>query len=170
MVESSTPDNPIKNQYIITIESKTIEVYAESIAEALSLSGLPVDSTIQFEKWLIERGSYGSISENRIVLSLVSVNDHSLKTHTPGPWIETPTTYGNPRKPYSLRMDVVTTSGEWNPAFVAGDMLPEDARLISSAPELLAALERLAHPMADDEDLNHAREVIARAKGLSNDS
>jgi hypothetical protein len=78
MVESSTPDNPIKNQYIITIESKTIEVYAESIAEALSLSGLPVNSTIQFEKWLIERGSYGSISENRIVLSLVSVNDHSL--------------------------------------------------------------------------------------------
>lgn len=64
MVESPTPDNPVKNQYIITIESKTIEVYAESIAEALSLSGIPADSTIQFEKWLIERGSYGSISEN----------------------------------------------------------------------------------------------------------
>ena len=40
MVESPTPDNPIKKQYIITIESKTIEVYAESIAEALSLGGL----------------------------------------------------------------------------------------------------------------------------------
>ena len=62
-------------------------------------------------------------------------------------------------------MDVVTTSGEWNPAFVAGDILPEDARLISSAPDLLAALERLAHPMADDEDLDYAREVIAKAKG-----
>ena len=62
-------------------------------------------------------------------------------------------------------MDVVTTTGEWNPAFVAGDILPEDARLISSAPDLLAALERLAHPMADDEDLDYAREVIAKAKG-----
>jgi hypothetical protein len=36
-------------------------------------------------------------------------------------------------------MDVVTTSGEWNPAFVAGDILPSDAHLIASAPDLLAA-------------------------------
>ena len=84
---------------------------------------------------------------------------------TPGPWIVTPTT-GNPSKPYTVRMDVVTTSGEWNPAFVAGDMLPADAHLIAAAPDLLAALERLAHPMADDDDLDYAREVIARAKGL----
>ena len=88
-----------------------------------------------------------------------------MKTHTPGPWIESPTT-GNPRKPYSLRMDIVTTSGEWNPAFIAGDILPEDARLIASAPDLLSALERLAHPMADDDDLDHARAIIAKAKGL----
>ena len=40
-----------------------------------------------------------------------------------------------------------------------------NAILISSAPDLLAALERLAHPMADDEDLDYAREVIAKAKG-----
>jgi hypothetical protein len=38
-------------------------------------------------------------------------------------------------------MDIVTTTGEWTPAFVAGDILPEDARLIASAPDLLAALE-----------------------------
>ena len=63
-------------------------------------------------------------------------------------------------------MDVVTTSGEWNPAFVAGDILPSDAHLIASAPDLLAALERLAHPMADDEDLDYACTIIARAKGL----
>ena len=37
--------------------------------------------------------------------------------------------------------------------------------LIDAAPDLLAALERLAHPMADDEDLDYAREVIAKAKG-----
>ena len=41
-----------------------------------------------------------------------------------------------------------------------------NAHLIASAPDLLAALERLAHPMADDEDLDYAREVIAKAKGL----
>jgi len=40
-----------------------------------------------------------------------------------------------------------------------------NARLIASAPELLAALERLVHPMADDEDLDYAREIIAKAKG-----
>ena len=65
-----------------------------------------------------------------------------MKTHTPGPWIETPTT-GNPSKPYTVRMDVVTTSGEWNPAFVAGDILPADAHLIAAAPDLLAALKSL---------------------------
>jgi hypothetical protein len=42
---------------------------------------------------------------------------------------------------------------------------PLDSYLISLAPDLLAALERLAHPMADDEDLEHARELIAKAKG-----
>ena len=40
-----------------------------------------------------------------------------------------------------------------------------NARLIASAPDLLAALERLAHPMADDEDLDYARAIIAKAKG-----
>jgi len=43
--------------------------------------------------------------------------------------------------------------------------IESNARLICSAPELLAALERLAHPMADDDDLDFAREVIAKAKG-----
>ncbi len=87
-----------------------------------------------------------------------------MKTHTPGPWLATPTTAIS-RNPDSLRMDIVTTTGEWNPAFIAGDILPEDARLIASAPDLLSALERLTHPMADDDDLDHAREVIRKAKG-----
>jgi hypothetical protein len=87
-----------------------------------------------------------------------------MKTHTPGPWLAIPTTAIS-RNPETLRMDIVTTSGEWNPAFVAGDILPEDATLIASAPDLLSALERLAHPMADDDDLNYARAIIAKAKG-----
>ena len=40
-----------------------------------------------------------------------------------------------------------------------------NATLIASAPDLLSALERLVHPMADDDDLDYAREVIAKAKG-----
>jgi hypothetical protein len=42
-----------------------------------------------------------------------------------------------------------------------------NARLISLAPQMLLALQRLAHPMADDEDLDYAREVIAKANGLA---
>jgi len=40
-----------------------------------------------------------------------------------------------------------------------------DARLIAAAPDLLAALQRLVHPMADDDDLETALEVITRATG-----
>ena len=40
-----------------------------------------------------------------------------------------------------------------------------DARLIASAPMMLDALRRLVHPMADDTDLDNARDVIARAMG-----
>lgn len=40
-----------------------------------------------------------------------------------------------------------------------------NARLIAAAPDLLLALERLAHPMADEEDLSFARDCIANARG-----
>ena len=40
-----------------------------------------------------------------------------------------------------------------------------NARLIAAAPDLLLALERLMHPMADDEDLDYARDCIANARG-----
>ena len=93
-----------------------------------------------------------------------------MKTHTPGPWIV--------YQPESIH---ICYEGEDNPATIrAGGthvatipgMRPHltgnrlaNAHLISAAPDLLAALERLAHPMADDEDLDYAREVIAKAKG-----
>ncbi len=45
------------------------------------------------------------------------------------------------------------------------DRDPRDAHLIAAAPELLAAIERLIHPAADDSDVEFAREVIAKARG-----
>lgn len=42
-----------------------------------------------------------------------------------------------------------------------------NARLIAAAPDLLAALRRLVHPMADDTDLENALDVIARATGAA---
>jgi hypothetical protein len=82
-----------------------------------------------------------------------------MKTHTPGPWR---TTGLNVRAGDAL---ICYATNHW-----ADDETPESERqanadLIASAPDLLSALERLAHPMADDEDLDYAREVIAKAKG-----
>ena len=84
-----------------------------------------------------------------------------MKTHTPGPWHvgmrPGPIIYG----PIGEQV-----------ADLRGPTLEKDesianTHLIASAPDLLSALERLAHPMADDEDLDYAREVIAKAKGLA---
>ena len=41
----------------------------------------------------------------------------------------------------------------------------DNARLIATAPEMLRALQRLTHPMADDDDMEYALAVIRRAKG-----
>jgi hypothetical protein len=40
-----------------------------------------------------------------------------------------------------------------------------NARLIAAAPEMLAALQSLTHPMASDQDLQNALAVIAKVKG-----
>ena len=87
-------------------------------------------------------------------------------SHTPGPWIAIPTTAIS-RNANTVRMDVVTTSGEWNPAFVAGDILPSDARLISSAPDLLAALELIYSNAGESPEWIRSRigPIIEKAKG-----
>jgi hypothetical protein len=101
-----------------------------------------------------------------------------MKNHTPGPWLAIPTTAIS-RNPDSLRMDIVTTTGEWNPAFIAGDILPEDARLIASAPDLLSALEAVTKAYVElvqsdyppswnvekNSEVIAARAAIAKAKG-----
>jgi hypothetical protein len=40
-----------------------------------------------------------------------------------------------------------------------------NARLIAAAPEMLAALQSLTHPIASDQDLQNALAVIAKVKG-----
>ena len=79
---------------------------------------------------------------------------------TPGPWRIDP--YGCDDSPAIVR---VFPCGDSEPIAVPINSGFAHLQLMSSAPDLLAALERLAHPMADDEDLDYAREVIAKAKG-----
>lgn len=52
--------------------------------------------------------------------------------------------------------DESITDAQWN----------QVRSLLCAAPSLLTALERLTHPMADDEDLDYAREIIAKARGV----
>lgn len=79
-------------------------------------------------------------------------------THTPGPWAFSINHSGD----YQLH----GSNGHLVMQISTGT-IPDnsDARLIAHAPDLLSALERLAHPMADDEDLDHARAIIAKARG-----
>ena len=81
-------------------------------------------------------------------------------SHTPGPWRLDP--HGCGDSPAIVR---VFPCGDSEPIAVPINSGFAHLQLMSSAPDLLAALERLAHPMADDEDLDYAREIIAKAKG-----
>ena len=82
-----------------------------------------------------------------------------MKTHnSPGPWHTQGCTI------YAGKNRVAQT---WD---ADHDGLPTptmeaDAGLIAAAPEMLAAIERLIHPAADDSDVEFAREVIAKARG-----
>jgi hypothetical protein len=51
------------------------------------------------------------------------------------------------------------------PSVESVDEMWANARLIAAAPDLLEALQSLAHPMASDEDLQNALAVIAKAEG-----
>jgi hypothetical protein len=100
-----------------------------------------------------------------------------MKTHTPTPWLVN----FEQNKFDSRRSKVQVVDG--SSASLNNGGLPlvlanvnampfndesvplANATLIASAPDLLSALERLVHPMADDEDLDYAREVIKKAKG-----
>jgi len=82
-----------------------------------------------------------------------------MKTHTTGPWR---TTGLNVRAGDAL---ICYATNHWADYKTPESERQANARLIASAPDLLSALQRLTHPMADDEDLDYAREIIAKAKG-----
>jgi hypothetical protein len=93
-------------------------------------------------------------------------------THTQGPW---QIQFWNDSSRPSRRDTPVITTGKdaIGELFNLWDEDGEDreaerlanARLIAAAPEMLAALQSLTHPMASDEDLQNALAVIAKAEG-----
>jgi hypothetical protein len=81
--------------------------------------------------------------------------------HTPGPWFVENIMYGGPRvvygeaeAPEGFRSDV--------PWREASEQAQANARLIAASPELLAALQRLIHPMASEEDMDNAQALVNR--------
>jgi len=87
----------------------------------------------------------------------------STHTHTPGPWH--PVTLGaSPDHAWAIDSELheVARLPEWPDNQAEAEA---NARLIAAAPEMLAALQSLAHPMASDEDLQNALAVIAKVKG-----
>jgi len=101
-----------------------------------------------------------------------------MKTHTPAPWL---VRFDEDRFDSKLSVLEVIDGSDASLNHPQGELVlarvnvsafaPHmdeplaNATLIASAPDLLSALERLVHPMADDEDLDYAREIIAKAKG-----
>lgn len=67
------------------------------------------------------------------------------RNHTPGPWEVVPSSRPGTG---TRRRDIVSTGTVFNPSFIAGEALLEDARLISAAPELLAALRLCVDELA----------------------
>lgn len=80
--------------------------------------------------------------------------------HTPGPWRTVPSTAGGG----TVRLDVVSDGAEFSPSYVGGDMLPEDARLIAVAPELLAALKAIKRKTDESRDFRSAAACAAIAQ------
>jgi hypothetical protein len=69
-----------------------------------------------------------------------------MSAHTPGPWH------------YDTTWGLIKHGGAEIAALHSGNIA--NARLIAAAPDLLAALQRLTHPAANDEDLEDALELL----------
>jgi hypothetical protein len=109
------------------------------------------------------------------MLKRLQTNENKMTTthtHTQGPW---QIQFWNDSSRPSRRDTPVITTGKdaIGELFNLWDEDGEDreaerlanARLIAAAPEMLAALQSLTHPMASDEDLQNALAVIAKVRG-----
>ena len=82
--------------------------------------------------------------------------------HTPGPW----SLYDDSNDGKTNRIEIVAIGKTI--AHIYHSVKEEDlpnARMIAAAPELLAALERIAELSYDSEATRVAREAIAKARG-----
>jgi hypothetical protein len=95
-----------------------------------------------------------------------------MTAHTAKNWRTAPSE-AHRNNPDSIRVDILDDAGVFGPAFVAGDILPDDARMMAAAPDLLAALIEAAKFLpgfADGDDAGRTvntmvRSAIAKAKG-----
>ena len=55
--------------YIITTDSGSTTVRADSVRDALRKTGIPADSSESFACWLEEVGGYGTITEDGVVIA-----------------------------------------------------------------------------------------------------
>lgn len=100
--------------------------------------------------------------------------DRLFKPHTPGPFRAVPSTAHKPGSG-SLRMDIVSDGTEFAPSFVAGDIMPNDARLFVAAPDLLETLKYLIQDQPGtvkfdawwESRVFAARAAISKAEGES---
>ena len=88
-------------------------------------------------------------------LSLGSIKKNTMNHSTFGPWTSDPDGYVS--SPGGLICELMKHDTDRE--------TEANGRLIASAPDMLAALERLTHPMADEADMTNARAVIAKALG-----
>ena len=89
-------------------------------------------------------------------------NMTTIHTRTSGPWYAVKLD-ASPDHAWAIDSELVEIArlSEWPDHQTEAEA---NARLIAAAPELLEALRNLTHPMASDEDLQHALSVIAKAE------
>jgi hypothetical protein len=80
-----------------------------------------------------------------------------MSAHTPGPW--------HRNIPPATKYTTIFAGRNTHVARLSVDGLPAaeveaNCNLIAAAPDLLAALQRLTHPAADEEDLENALELL----------
>lgn len=89
---------------------------------------------------------------------------NTTATHTPGPWriVDGRTYTGHGIRYIENGATVIAHMADTE---ACGSLAPlHNARLIAAAPDLLAALQRLLHPMGgDDSDLEFAADAISKA-------